>query len=267
MACKFIVNSAIQARLLRPSRHVQPSPQRALSFRTVYEPRRPNHGQLRFPLILSSRSYSESTPTSPPPKDSGSTKGSQSSEREDKNWLPPRVWIVTTLVGTGLVGAGSIYKSFEIYWSLQSVIAYVTQESWTGWYKENQRRVHESARQSAIYNKLKEGPKFWKEIKGVILRKELVDDVKKLIAPTAGSGLYHLIIGEHGTGKTSLIQLAVDDLKEPKGVIYVDMPLRCDLEVHIAKAVQQALGWMPDQVIDSGECNYSSSLLVGITWG
>jgi hypothetical protein len=113
MACKFTVNSAIQARLLRPSRHVQPSPQCAVSFRTIYEPRRPNYGQLRFPLILNSRSYSESAPTPPPPKDSRSTKGSQSPRSEDKNWLPPKVWIVTTLVGTGLVSAGSVYKSLE----------------------------------------------------------------------------------------------------------------------------------------------------------
>ena len=115
MACKFTVNSAIQARLLRPPRYVRPSPQCAVSFRTIYEPRRLNYSQLRFPLILNSRSYSESTPNPPPPKDSKSTKGSQSPRSEDKNWLPSRAWIITTLVGTVIVGAGSIYMSFEIY--------------------------------------------------------------------------------------------------------------------------------------------------------
>jgi hypothetical protein len=54
-------------------------------------------------------------------------------------------------------------------------------------------------------------------------------------------------------------------MKKPKGVIYVDMPLRCDLEVHVAKAMQQAFGWIPDQVIDSVERNYSCSLLDSIT--
>ena len=54
-------------------------------------------------------------------------------------------------------------------------------------------------------------------------------------------------------------------MKEPKGVIYVDMPLRCDSEVHVAKAMQQALGWIPDQVIDSSERKYSIYLLVSIT--
>jgi ABC-type Mn2+/Zn2+ transport system ATPase subunit len=56
------------------------------------------------------------------------------------------------------------------------------------------------------------------------------------------SRLYPLIIGEHGTGKTSLISLAVNDINEPKGVVYVDIPLECDSAVNIAKAMQKALG-------------------------
>jgi hypothetical protein len=49
------------------------------------------------------------------------------------------------------------------------------------------------------------------------------------------------------------------DKNEPKGVVYVDIPIRCDLEVKVAKAMQKALGWNPDQVIDSSERKYSSS--------
>jgi len=52
---------------------------------------------------------------------------------------------------------------------------------------------------------------------------------------------------------------------KPKGVVYVDIPIPCDLEVDVAKAMQKALGWSPDQLIDSSERNYSSSLLVSIT--
>jgi len=51
----------------------------------------------------------------------------------------------------------------------------------------------------------------------------------------------------------------VNGIDEPKGVIYVDIPLECDLAVDVAKAMQKALGWSPDQVIDSSERNYSSS--------
>jgi len=56
-----------------------------------------------------------------------------------------------------------------------------------------------------------------------------------------------------------LIKLAVDGMDKPKGVVYVDIPIRCDLEVNVAKAMQKALGWNPDQVIDSSERKYSSS--------
>jgi len=114
------------------------------------------------------------------------------------------------------------------------------------WYRESRRRAHESTRESTIYNKLKKGPELREGIKDIISREILVDVVRKLITPTAESRLYPLIIGEQGTGKTSLIKLAVDGMKEPKGVIYIDMPLRCDSEVHVAKAMQQALGWIPD---------------------
>jgi len=77
--------------------------------------------------------------------------------------------------------------------------------------------------------------------------------------------LYHVIIGEHGTGKTSLFKLAMNGMDEPKGVVYVDIPIKCDSQVDVAEAMRMALGWSLDQVIDSSECNYSSSLLVSIT--
>jgi hypothetical protein len=55
------------------------------------------------------------------------------------------------------------------------------------------------------------------------------------------------------TGKTNLIKLAVNSIDEPMGVVYVDIPRDSDLEVTVAKAMQKALGWSPDQLIDSSE--------------
>jgi len=40
-------------------------------------------------------------------------------------------------------------------------------------------------------------------------------------------------------------------LKEPKGVIYVDAIVDDESRVDLAEAMQQALGWNPDPVIDS----------------
>jgi hypothetical protein len=53
-------------------------------------------------------------------------------------------------------------------------------------------------------------------------------------------------------------------MDEPKGVVYIDIPIGCDLEVDVTKATQEALGWSPDQVIDSGESNYSKFLPMNI---
>ena len=93
----------------------------------------------------------------------------------------------------------------------------------------------------------------------------LVEEIRQLITPAEKSRLYPLIIGEHGTGKTSLIKLAVNSMDEPKGIVYIDIPRRCDSEVDVAEAMQMALGRSPDEVIDSSKRNYSTSLLVNIT--
>jgi len=74
-----------------------------------------------------------------------------------------------------------------------------------------------------------------------------------LITPTTESRSYPVLIGEHGTGKTTLIRLAVDGLEEPKGVVYVDVPNTEPSQ--FIKAMQEALGWNPDPLIDSGKRN------------
>jgi hypothetical protein len=136
---------------------------------------------------------------------------------------------------------------------------------WKDRYPIYQRRLHESARESAIYDKLKKGPVFEEAIEDTIPRKPLVEKIRRITTPAGKSRFYPLIIGEHGTGKTSLITLAVDNMDEPKGVVYVDIPRKCDSEFDVVKAMQKTLGWSPDPVIDSENRNYSSSFLVNIT--
>jgi Cdc6-like AAA superfamily ATPase len=139
---------------------------------------------------------------------------------------------------------------------------YVTQDIWKDWYQTFQRHRHESARESAIYNKLKKGPVFEETIKHTIPREALVEEIRRLTTPAEEGRRYPLVIGEHGTGKTSLIKLAVSGIGEPKGVIYVDIPLECDEEADVAEVVRIGLGWSRDPIIDSSERNYSSSLLI-----
>jgi hypothetical protein len=141
----------------------------------------------------------------------------------------------------------------------KSIITYAAQPIWLNRYNTSLRLEHESLRESAIYDQLKKGPVFQKTNDDTIPRKPFVEEIRQLIAPEGKSRLYPLIIGEDGTGKTSLIKLAVDGLHEPKGVVYVDADIDDDSQIDIAKVMRMALGWSPDQVIDSSKRNYSSS--------
>ena len=38
----------------------------------------------------------------------------------------------------------------------------------------------------------------------------------------------------------------MNDIDKPKGVVYVDIPRNCGLEVDVTEAMQMALGWNPD---------------------
>jgi hypothetical protein len=114
---------------------------------------------------------------------------------------------------------------------LKGLTASATQSIWGGWYTEYERHerepARESARKSTIYNKLKKGPAFQETIKHVIPRKHLVEEIRQLVIPAEEDRLCPVIIGEHGTGKTGLIKLAMNEIDEPKGVVYVDIIERC----------------------------------------
>ena len=135
----------------------------------------------------------------------------------------------------------------------------MTQELWfPDLYKRFSRHQRELERDSAIYNKLKKGPKFGTRVVNIIERDELLDKIRSDITPTAGPRSYPVIIGEHGTGKSSLIQLAVESLEEPKGVIYLDVPVGNDPTSILAEAMKEALDWNPDPAIDPNEGNRSN---------
>jgi hypothetical protein len=146
------------------------------------------------------------------------------------------------------------------------MILFSTRSIWLDWYEAHRRHKHESARESAVYDKLKEGPVFQEIISPTTIpRKALVKEIRLLITSTKEVCLYPLIIGEHGTGKTSLIQLAVNGIDKPKGVVYVDIPLQCKKEDDVVGVMKKGLGWSSDRVIDDpSNRNYSDPLPVDI---
>ncbi|KIX03468.1 uncharacterized protein Z518_07020 [Rhinocladiella mackenziei CBS 650.93] len=248
MASKFVVNAAFKARLLLRSPR-----QRDILPRTTLKP--------EYPTLqtLSSRSYSDSTST-PSPKPTGSPEGSQSSgsEHKRKNWFSPAAWDnVWSKVWTGVLAGGLATVDLNL-------TTYATRPIWGDWYQEFRRRAHKSRRESAIYDQLKKGPIFKEAIEYTIPRGVLVERIRHVITPKERSRLYPLIVGEHETGKTSLIKLAVNGMDEPKGVVYVNIPIRCGLEADVTREMQKSLGWDLDELIDPSERNYCGSFNNGI---
>ncbi|RHZ87448.1 hypothetical protein Glove_34g20 [Diversispora epigaea] len=70
-------------------------------------------------------------------------------------------------------------------------------------------------------------------------RRTVVKQLKKLFRPDKDHSFYHVVCGEHGTGKTTLVKIA--SRKVGSGVIYVDVPSRVeDFGVAFGKALNFA---------------------------
>lgn len=98
-----------------------------------------------------------------------------------------------------------------------------------------------------------------------IPRKVLQDEVRSLLTPSSKKRFYPLVIGQHGVGKTTLIQLAVNALPTPKGVIYFDVPLGPMGDVSPAPfiaALQRSIGWSADPILDASKCMPSSVMVI-----
>ncbi|CAG8542731.1 3312_t:CDS:2 [Acaulospora morrowiae] len=61
----------------------------------------------------------------------------------------------------------------------------------------------------------------------LVLRPETIKRLKNILQPYEGQPFYHLVCGEHGTGKTTLIRISSREVGH--GVIYVDVPASLDL--------------------------------------
>src|SRR5439155_1462741 len=95
----------------------------------------------------------------------------------------------------------------------------------------HRKHSYESERDSAIYEALEKGPIVSIPVDNPIPREAVVGEIRKLISPIQQSRGYSLIIGEHGTGNTSLVQLAVNSMKEPRGIAYEDVLTRSNQDL------------------------------------
>ena len=95
---------------------------------------------------------------------------------------------------------------------------------------------------AAAYSALKKGPKIPKWVDQFIHRDDVVKNVKPLIIPNAARKGCCLIVGEQGTGKTYLVQHILRNLKDPRGVVYIDFPQgETDKPASLAESMSMAL--------------------------
>ena len=93
---------------------------------------------------------------------------------------------------------------------------------------------------------------FLDQIEDTLPRKELVEEVRRIIKPHKHAQGYSLIIGEHGTGKSSLIQLALNELGPPEGVVYLNTDDVDSNPLVIADTLRDALDWRKDETDSLG---------------
>ena len=73
----------------------------------------------------------------------------------------------------------------------------------------------------------------------VVERKELAAEMERILQPPEGYARYHLIVGDHGTGKTTLIRQVAH---ERDGIIYVSIPKDVSL---FGEEFAHAINWSP----------------------
>ena len=72
--------------------------------------------------------------------------------------------------------------------------------------------------------------------KQLIYREDVIKELKRILKPISDYSYYHVIFGNHGTGKTTVVRQCAREVG--KGVIYVDVPPVLDEFVdNLAKAI------------------------------
>jgi hypothetical protein len=160
--------------------------------------------------------------------------------------------IVGGLVGVGIVGTAYFTRDFWLPDSIQKCL------------KERRHRL----RESAAFERLKKGQgKMLKKLDHAVKR----DSLKNLdlsVRPQRYENHYRILVGAQGTGKSTHIKHLIDNMEEPKGVVYIDVPTNVDSQLSLSKVIENAFNWIPDRRdVDDDKRNRSSSLQISIARG
>lgn len=98
------------------------------------------------------------------------------------------------------------------------------------------------ANQAAALRSLEEGPDEFQIVQNFIPRKELANKFTDLLTHWLHRPEYNIIVGESGTGKTTLIQHILNQLKKPRGAIYMNCELIFESDDYL-EAFKDAIGF------------------------
>ena len=141
-----------------------------------------------------------------------------------------------------------------------ATLIYICQQYWSESHQESVYESRSYRRETVIYQKLIDGPAFRNMDR--LPRIVLQDQVRSLLTPSSTGRLYPLVIGQHGVGKTTLIQLAINALPTPKGIIYFSVPMGEVSPAAFIAALQESIGWSADPILDASKCMSSNVLVI-----
>ncbi|RHZ82895.1 hypothetical protein Glove_103g267 [Diversispora epigaea] len=82
----------------------------------------------------------------------------------------------------------------------------------------------------------------------LIYREDVIKELKRILEPVPDHSSYHIVVGNHGTGKTTVVRQSAKDVR--KGVIYIDVPPVLD---RFIDKLAQAIGYSFEEYVSFTE--------------
>lgn len=73
-----------------------------------------------------------------------------------------------------------------------------------------------------------------------------ISSIRSLVGSSSIKRFYHIIIGHHGVGKTTLLEMVIKSIESPKGIVYIGMKVGEDSPPLLNKSLSKAIGWVAD---------------------
>ncbi|CAG8789194.1 13248_t:CDS:2, partial [Dentiscutata erythropus] len=144
-------------------------------------------------------------------------------------------WKIIKWIGTGIVTSAGLVL-FDL--------------SFANWYNRRNERI--------ILHAFEHGSCPEPDVmqKQLIYREVVIKKLRRILEPISDHSSYHVVVGNHGTGKTTVVRQCARDVG--KGVIYVDVPPVLD---NFIDKLAKAIGYSFKEII-TGVCSTLTSCFI-----